>query len=228
MSTFDIYSMFTLGFFGTGHCFGMCGPLIFAFPGQTGKLISHLYYHAGRILTYTVVGATLGAFGTAIKAAASSFGKDPLRWIAGVQVGFSLIAAGFLCMFGILRLGLCKEPKWMSLADPNRLPGFRKLTRSVLAGQSPGANFPLGILLGFLPCGLSFAAFARVLAVDGPLAGGLLVFAFGVGTLPGLLIFGLGTHRFSSRFRKYADLLSGVIMIGISIHLLMKSLCVFF
>jgi len=224
MNLLDIYSMFLLGLLGTGHCLGMCGPLIFAFPGQTGKMISHLYYHSGRILTYTAIGVFMGTMGFVLAMVASSIGKDPLQWLTRIRVGFSLLAACFLFLFGILRLGLVKEPKWMSIAGPDQIPGYKRIIHAAVSGKNPAANFPLGIILGFLPCGMSFAAFARVLASGGPITGGLLVFAFGVGTLPGLLLFGCGAHGFVRRFRKYSDLISGALMIGMGVRLVMKSL----
>jgi sulfite exporter TauE/SafE len=84
----DIYGMFLLGLLGTGHCIGMCGPLIFAFPGRTGRLMPHLAYHLGRIITYTGVGAALGAIGQMM----AGSGGDP-GGVAAVKVVLWLVAA---------------------------------------------------------------------------------------------------------------------------------------
>ena len=55
--TTDIVSMFALGLLGTGHCLGMCGPLVLALPWSSRGITSHLAYHMGRVTTYVVVGA---------------------------------------------------------------------------------------------------------------------------------------------------------------------------
>ena len=73
--------------------------------------------------------------------------------------------------------------------------------------------------MGFLPCGLSFAAFYMALAAGGVLKGASLLLAFGVGTLPGLLLLGTAATRFSRPFWKYSDLLSGMLMIGMALSL---------
>ena len=226
MESVDVYSMLMLGLLGTGHCLGMCGPLVFAFPAQTGKFTAHIYYHLGRILTYTLVGVIMGAFGRGVARVAIQSGGDPLQWVAGIQICFSLLAAAFLFFFGIARLGLMGEPQWMSMASPHKIPGYRRLVQSIRIAKQAKANFPLGLLLGLLPCGLSFAAFARALAAGGPLQGGFLVLAFGCGTLPGLLIFGAGAYGLVRRYRKHSDILSGILMIGMAIVMATDALAV--
>ena len=63
MEIIDIFSMFTLGLLAQGHCIGMCGPLIIAFPGRTGRFMPHVYYHGGRIATYCAAGGIMAAIG---------------------------------------------------------------------------------------------------------------------------------------------------------------------
>jgi sulfite exporter TauE/SafE len=79
--------------------------------------------------------------------------------------------------------------------------------------------FLLGLLLGLLPCGLSYAAFARALAAGGPAQGALLVLAFSLGTLPGLLLVGTGASRFARRHAKLFDVLSGVLLVAMAAKL---------
>ncbi len=219
IETADLITMFLLGLFGTGHCIGMCGPLILAFPGSRKGLLPHLLYHGGRIFTYTAAGALLGGIGAGIILAAGKAGADPMTWMVRIQVGFSLLAATFLIFFGLFRIGVFKEPDWMSGAEPGKIPGFGHLLRTALAGEKPWAMLPLGMMLGLLPCGLSFAAFARALPAGSPFAGALLVFVFGIGTLPGLLILGTGASTLARRYRAAADLLAGILMIGLGLSL---------
>lgn len=215
----DLYALFLLGILGTGHCVGMCGPLIFAFPARSGGVRAHLFYHLGRISTYTAIGGVMGALGAGLSQLAGRSGLDPLAWIARLQVGFSLLAAAFLLVFGLARLEIIQEPPWMSLAAPEKIPGFHRILRSARNRPSGSGMFLLGLVLGFLPCGLSFAAFARALPAGGFLRGALMVLAFGLGTLPGLLLLGTGASGIARRYRRHSDILSGVVMIAMAVSL---------
>lgn len=213
----DLYALFLLGILGTGHCVGMCGPLVFAFPARSGRMSAHLFYHLGRIGTYTAVGGTMGALGLGLSQLAGRSGLDPLAWIARLQVGFSLLAAAFLLVFGLSRLEIIREPAWMSFAAPEKIPGFGRILHSAGGGRS--GMLVLGMVLGFLPCGLSFAAFARALPAGGFLPGALMTLAFGLGTLPGLLLLGTGASGLARRYRRHSDILSGMVMIAMAASL---------
>lgn len=213
----DLYALFLLGILGTGHCVGMCGPLVFAFPARSGRMSAHLFYHLGRIGTYTAVGGTMGALGLGLSQLAGRSGLDPLAWIARLQVGFSLLAATFLLVFGLSRLEIIREPAWMSFAAPEKIPGFGRILHSAGGGRS--GMLVLGMVLGFLPCGLSFAAFARALPAGGFLPGALMTLAFGLGTLPGLLLLGTGASGLARRYRRHSDILSGMVMIAMAASL---------
>jgi sulfite exporter TauE/SafE len=222
MQSIDIPSMFLLGFLGTGHCLGMCGPLVFALPGQTGRLRAHLAYHAGRLGTYALVGAAMGGLGYALRLLAGRMAYDPLSGIAVVQVFFGLLAGGLLAILGLARLGLIPEPAWMSGAGLSRLPIVGRLMRKATQG-TPVAMLAAGAVMGFLPCGLSFGAFSRALAVETPFSGAALTLSFGLGTLPGLLILGTGLAPLIRRYRRHSDMLAGVLMIGMAAALVSKS-----
>jgi sulfite exporter TauE/SafE len=228
MSEVDHLTMFLLGLFGTGHCLGMCGPLIFALPGQTGRFCAHLCYHAGRIFTYTAVGGILGGVGASLASLAGGFPNGHLSRVANIQVGFSILAAVFLFGFGLARLGLLPEPTWLAVASPHKFPGWRRLLKKNTPHAGGGVYFALGLMLGLLPCGLSFAAFARALAAGGFLQGAALVAAFALGTLPGLLLLGTGISRFVARYRRLTDLLSGLLMILMAVTLAADALAAIF
>ncbi len=219
MSDMDLYSLFLLGFLGTGHCIGMCGPLVLAIPTQAGRISAHIFYNLGRIITYTGVGAFMGGIGVGLSVLAGAAGGDPMAWIARIQVAFSLVASAMLLLLGLFRLGILAEPDRMAIASPARIPGFRRVREGVTGGGNPTAVFLFGLMMGFLPCGLSYAAFARALACGGLLEGGLLLLVFGLGTVPGLFLIGTGASGFVRRYRQISDLLSGMLMIGIGVSL---------
>ncbi|RJR43175.1 MAG: sulfite exporter TauE/SafE family protein [Desulfobacteraceae bacterium] len=223
MSELDLTSMFLLGLTGTGHCLGMCGPLVLAFPALTGRFSSHIFYQMGRTATYVLIGVVMGAVSAGLSFLAQKAGSDPLTWVMRVQVGLSIFAAIFLVVFGLSRLGFLPEPEWMSFASPSRIPGFQRVVGSATQTGDNAGMLLMGMVFGFIPCGLSFAAFARALAAGGPIKGGMLTLAFAAGTLPGLLLLGTGLSPIASRYRRLFDLLSGAIMIGIAVSLLMKT-----
>jgi len=220
-SPIDAFAMFMLGLLGTGHCVGMCGPLVIALPGQTRRWGAHLAYHAGRISTYGIIGALMGGGLVMVARLADA---DPLAWVTRVQMGISVPAAGFLIVFGLTRMGLMPEPRWLAIANPSTLPGWRRAGRAAPAKRSNHGFFRIGVLLGALPCGLSYAAFARSLASMHALNGLWLAVAFGLGTLPGLLAVGAGAGAIWRRYQLQAELIAGMIMIGMGANLLIKAL----
>jgi uncharacterized protein len=220
----DMTALFMLGLLGTGHCIGMCGPLVVALPGQTGRWAAHLAYHAGRLITYGIIGSAMGAAGSGLIRLASVVGANPVVWISRVQVGISILAGLFLLFFGLSRLGFLAEPQWMAVAAPTRMPGWRRCMERAQGRQGNRDLFLMGLLLGGLPCGLSYAAYAKALSDAHIFSGGVMALIFGLGTLPGLMAIGIGAGAFLRRFRRQADLLAGLIMIGMAAMLLFKAL----
>jgi sulfite exporter TauE/SafE len=220
----DTIALFMLGLLGTGHCIGMCGPLVVALPGQTGRFSAHLAYHAGRLSTYAIIGALMGAAGCGLIGLASAVGGNPMVWISRVQLGISLLAGLFLLFFGLSRLGFIVEPRWLAIAMPNRMPGWRRLVSRPAGERSNLDLFLMGLILGGLPCGLSYAAFTKALSGAQVLSGAAMALIFGLGTLPGLLAVGAGAAVFLNRFRQQADMLAGLIMIGMAATLIVKAL----
>lgn len=201
--------MFSLGLLGVGHCVSMCGPIVVGLPGG-GRLSSHLIYHLGRITSYVLIGSALAAIGGGLGA------------IARAQILFSVLAAVFLLIFGLSRLGVIQEPAWMHGLSPSKLPGFFTVARWQKSGSTL-ALYPFGLMMGCLPCGLSFAAFSRSLAAPGPLVGAALMLSFSLGTLPGLLLVGTAAARFAREHESLISLLSGVVMIGMASALLLDA-----
>ena len=228
MSTeIDLLTMLLLGLTGTGHCLGMCGPLVAAIPGKTGKWSAHLAYHAGRLITYTVIGAGLGAVSGHLGHMAAAVQQDPrqnpLIWVARLQILVSMGAALLLLILGLHRLGFCQGSHRLAARITDNLPGIgRAISRNRRRQGSFGPVFVLGLILGMLPCGLSYAAFARTLASGGWFSGARMTLAFGLGTLPGLLFLGTSAGAVWQRHRQASEILSGLIMVGMSLMLTVR------
>jgi len=228
MKDLTFFSMFMLGILGTGHCIGMCGPLVIAFPARSGRFTSHLYYHLGRILTYVVIGSVMGGIGVGLAEIATVAGGEYPVWAARIQMGVSFVAAVFLLVFGLARLGIISEPGWMAMASPDKIPGYRKLLKSAFSKKGSAEMLLLGMMMGFLPCGLSFAAFSRALPSGSPIHGAALVFAFALGTVPGLLLLGTGASGFARRYQSQSDILAGLLMTYMAAELAVKAFSAIF
>ena len=211
MEKIDLIGMFVLGALGTGHCIGMCGPLVFAFPGRSGRFLPHVWYQCGRVATYVLIGAVLGGAGMALSA------HTPLSG------GLRMVAAGALGAFGLMRLGWLPEPRWMQELSLEKVPGFRRVLGQGPAGTSAAGHLLTGAVFGLLPCGLSYGAFAQALGAGSAAGGALAAFAFGLGTTPGLLLLGTGLAAVVRRYRRTSDLLSGLLMIYMAVQLAIKA-----
>ncbi len=184
-------SAILVGLLGSGHCVGMCGGIVSALnlgigeqPGrQPGRLFAfHLAYNSGRIASYLLVGLLAGSLGGGLL----RLGVDPA---AG-----QLLAAAFM-----VALGLYLANWWRGLALLERL-GYRlwrhlqPLGERILPVHSLPQAVLLGMLWGWLPCGLVYAAVAWSLTAGNARDGALLMLGFGIGTLPALLAAGNAMH----------------------------------
>jgi uncharacterized protein len=224
----DNLSMLFLGLLGAGHCLGMCGPIVVALPGQFERWHAHVLYHCGRIMTYTVLGGVLGGIGQGLIHLAGLGPDAGLVWISRLQIAMSLVAVVFLTLFGLSRLRILEEPAWMAKATPHKMPGFGTAMKNTLNRGSALWLFAMGLLLGLLPCGLSYAAFARALAAGSLVQGALMTALFGLGTLPGLLLLGTGAAKLLRRYREQTEILAGLVMIGMAISLTAKAWTTYF
>ena len=174
---------------GLGHCVGMCGPIVVSLSlNLKGRnlYLPHLLYNLGRIITYTLLGGMMGATGS-FSAVASN--------ISGIQQG-ALIFAGVLIIIMALAMS-----GWLPLgqifgdtANPKGLviKGFQKL----LQIRSIPAYFPLGLLLGLLPCGPVYTALLAAAGtgmhaattLEGVVKGMGVMLCFGIGTAPTLFV----------------------------------------
>jgi len=217
---------FTTGFtVGFGHCIGMCGPIVASFSlNLKGKniFISHGLYNAGRILTYGVLGGLMGVAGSFTAVSAK---------IVGIQQ-VAMIAAGMLIMaMGLVMNDWLPFGKYFQRHDPaGKLfsGGFRRLSTT----ESAYAYFPIGLLLGLLPCGPVYTALIAAAgagleasnALYGFLSGAGLMVAFGLGTVPALILVAklAGLGWLTSRRLIYR--IGSVLMILVGVYYVVKGI----
>ena len=165
-----------------------------------------------------------GGFCAGLSAVAGRPASSPVTWLPLAQVALSSLSAALLFLLGLARLGIVREPGWLLFVDPAKLPGHSRWGAGAGRPEAPASFFVTGMMLGFLPCGLSYAAFVRALPSGGVMQGMLLVLVFGLGTVPGLLLVGTGASHLFRRYRRQSDLASGMIMIGMGAWLAVRAL----
>jgi uncharacterized protein len=167
----------TLGFLGSFHCIGMCGPIALALPIHTAtpfkKLFLTLSYNGGRIVTYSIFGLFAGLLGY-------TFAMAGYQQLLSVVVGISLLLSVILHYMSlkitILHLSIFKF--FGSLKTK-----FGKL----LLKNGHGPLFTIGLLNGLLPCGLVYVGIAGAVTSGDIFKGTLFMALFGLGTLPAML-----------------------------------------
>ncbi len=180
-----LWSAFLMGFLGSFHCIGMCGPIALSLPerGVGYKLL----YNIGRTLTYTLLGLVVGLVGQGAA-------------FAGLQQSLS-IAVGVL----MLIIVIFTRYKHFDLPSTNVLNSIYTKVKSKLGSlfKSKSVIAPLfiGILNGLLPCGLVYAALFTALSMGSLQASGYYMFFFGVGTLPMMLGLGIFSGFITPLFR---------------------------
>ena len=185
-------ALFLIGLLGGTHCIGMCGGIVGALSmGSGSRQLLQLAYNFGRIVSYGAAGAIAGALGGAGLALS---GQLSLRIALFVAANLMLVALG-LYLMGVTR----------ALAFSERLGQrlwrrLQPLSKRFLPARTVAQAFPLGVLWGWLPCGLVYSALVTALTSGSAFRGAGLMLAFGVGTLPNLLLAGL----LATRLNEYA------------------------
>jgi sulfite exporter TauE/SafE len=199
----------------------MCGAIVLLFEGQNaqgGSLPRRLSYNAGRMLFYVVLGVLAGGAGALVMSGFAQ-GLVVLRWVAGIL---------------IILLGLNLAFDWQALrfleqAGASIWKRLSPLARQVLPIRSAPGALAAGFIWGALPCGLVYSAVALAATGGSAVAGGAIMFAFWLGTLPALLLAGASAqrlHRWKSRvaFRRIAGVLMIIFgLISLSLPLLHAS-----
>jgi len=186
---------FLVGLLGGVHCVGMCGGIVgalclglnqdsLAAQNKTRSSLPYLLsYNAGRIFSYTLAGILMGGIGWL---------GSHLFDIYALQKILEIIAAIFM-----LALGLYIAGWWKILASIEKLGGkvvwkrLEPLGRRFMPVKTYRHAFSLGLVWGWLPCGLVYSVIIWTISTQSPLEGGLLMLSFGLGTLPNLLLMGV-------------------------------------
>lgn len=221
----QLLSAFVVGLLGGAHCLGMCGGLVgaltFGLPRERRQRLGDLLplqlaYNLGRILSYGLAGGLMGGLGLLLA------GVLPVY-----QAQKALFALAGLCM---IALGLYLGGWWRGLNRLEALGGhlwrrLEPLGRRLLPVTSPGRALVLGLVWGWLPCGLVYSVLVWAVAAGGVLPGAALLLAFGLGTLPNLLAMSLLAGAVARWSRKpWVARGAGLLVLGFGLHALWRVL----
>lgn len=191
---------FLVGLLGGVHCVGMCGGIVGALalglPQEvraSARMLPYLLaYNLARIASYTLAGALLGGVGYLAA-----------HWsgLRHAQLGLQVLAALFMIALGLYLAGW-----WLGLARLEHAGSrvwrhLEPLGRRFLPVHTPRQAFLLGLLWGWLPCGLVYSVLVWSISRGDAIEGGLLMLSFGLGTLPTLLLMGVAATRLSAFVR---------------------------
>lgn len=165
---------------GAGHCVAMCGGIAAALALQAPARGHALWHQLGKLLGYTALGALAGMLGAGAFAAADVADADAGRLLRGIA-GLALALLGLR-----LLLALPSWPPLERLATRVWRGGLAPLALRLMRARSVPGALALGVVWGWLPCGLSWAALLGATTTGDAASGALLMAAFGLGTLPAL------------------------------------------
>ena len=204
-------ALFLVGLLGGTHCVGMCGGIVGALSmGAPARWPMLLSYNAGRILSYSAAGAIAGALGAA---SLGLEGQVPARLILYFFANLMLVALGFYL------LGVTRALAFTERVGQNLWRVLQPLTKRFLPARTMSQAFPLGLLWGWLPCGLVYSALASSLSAGSAGRGALMMLAFGLGTLPNLLLAGIVLARLNEFVRRPAvRMFSGLLVLGFGLY----------
>ncbi len=181
---------FLIGLMGGVHCVGMCGGIVGALTAQTPRRRRawdlHLAYSAGRIASYAAAGAIMGMIGGA---------GLMFEQVLPVQMLLYVMANLVLVGLGAYLAGLGNQLARVEALGAWLWRRIRPYSARVLPADTPAKAFALGTLWGWLPCGLVYSLLASALLSGGAASGAGVMLAFGLGTLPNLLLAGMAFKR---------------------------------
>lgn len=204
---------------GFGHCAGMCGPLVGSIGlvdaprvGMRRALLGQLLYNAGRVTTYSCIGAVMGLSGSFVNVAGR---------LAGLQDAVSILAGALMILMGLGAAGVAGPLRGI---EQRILGRVLRAVGPVVEEGGRGRLYAAGLLLGFLPCGLSYSAFVGAAGTGGLVQGLSFALAFALGTVPALLLVGSASVLLSPRLRGALYRAGGVMVVAVGALFLARGL----
>ena len=173
----ELWTAFIMGFGGSFHCIGMCGPIVLALPVSDTRSFqfaaSRVLYNGGRIISYMLMGGVFGFLG----------GKVILF---GLQQFLSITIGVLIIVFLVIPTQLRNQLTYLPIVR-KRIIILQQSMRNLFAKNTKSSFLFIGILNGFLPCGFVYIGLSQA-SLSGNFFNGMLVMLmFGIGTFPAML-----------------------------------------
>jgi len=212
----------TTGFLGGfGHCISMCGPLVASSSlhsttvgvshNTRARIIDQALYNTGRLTTYGIVGAIMGFAASFVNVASK---------LVGVQNGVMMGAGIIMILMGLGILGVGGGTGWLERHNSLVLTAAKKM----FGLSSLWRYYPLGLVMGLMPCGLSYTAFIAAAGTESSLGGMLTMLYFGAGTIPALALFSATVMYLGSRMRHWMQKAGGVAVMVMGFYYILKGI----
>jgi hypothetical protein len=210
MLELSLISAFLVGLLGGVHCVGMCGGIVGAVSVHLHQHKSNIHfllaYNLGRILSYGFAGALAGFLG------ASSFFLNHILPTQQVLYGVTSL---LLIALGLYLAGIWHGITYLENSGRLLWKILQPYSKRYIPVQKLSQAFMLGTLWGWLPCGMVYSILIGAIATGSALRGGLLMIAFGIGTLPTLLTMGMSAVRLKSLLQnQWTRRVSGLVVLG--------------
>lgn len=219
MSAGVLLSAWLVGALGGVHCVAMCGGLLGALgardgasaqPLQPARTLARrqLAYHIGRIATYALLGALFGGAGAATLGIVD---------VLPVQRALYVVANALLLFLGARMIVRLPASAAMQRAGMRVFAPVLHALQPVLRRQDVWGRMAMGLVWGLMPCALIYGVLPVALLAGGPVQGGAVMLAFGLGTLPNVAATGVllaTTRRWFSRMTLRAFAATWMIAFG--------------
>ncbi len=185
------WTAITLGFLGSFHCVGMCGPIALVLPlnqqSYFTKFFGVLLYNIGRMFTYALFGALFGLVGQSFV-------------IAGYQQGLSITLGIVIVTMVIMPASIANRFK-ITASIYSVIGNIKKKLGSLFQQKTYSSLFFIGTLNGILPCGLVYLGIAGAIATGNGIQGSIFMAMFGFGTFPAMILLSFLGNTISISFR---------------------------
>lgn len=188
----DLVGAFTVGLLGAGHCMGMCGGIASLLSiGQSNKTPAALIvnYNLGRLLSYAFIGSVVG--GTIAGIASLSQFNHALAFVRIIAALFMVLLAFYVGRWwnGLLMVEKLGQSLWKRVSP---------IANKLLPLKHSAYAIPFGFLWGWLPCGLVYSVLTWAAVSGSAFGGAATMLAFGLGTLPAMLLVGTSATKLKS------------------------------
>ncbi|MBS1904721.1 MAG: sulfite exporter TauE/SafE family protein [Bacteroidetes bacterium] len=219
----ELWLAFGAGLFASLHCVGMCGPVVMGWQSassapvqidvgggsviavQRSVIVPQVLYHAGRVISYGMIGMMAGFVGGVTMISAS------------VQQSFTIAFGALMIVAALFQLDVFKR-RSSGLTNSKAY----KALRGLISSNTGESRFLIGLLTPLLPCGLLYGMALHSAATNSPVLGGLEMAVFALGAVPALMIVASLSSMFGAKLRKHGSTFAAVFIMTMGVLTILR------